>query len=121
MRTLVKYTLFLMVVTLSFGCQKDDSAVLARIINVELKNTETYKVDLGGFGDEEGASVITQAVNFEISNTERTPNGGVAYYYKPKASFTGTDFTVVGIYRGSDGATPSRLVEKVKFKFTITD
>lgn len=121
MKVRLNYVFILIVIALFVGCKRDDSAVPTRIIQAALKNSETYNFDLGGFGDEEGASIITQAVNFEISDTERTPNSRVAYSYKPKTNFTGTDLAVVGIYRGSDGATPSRLVEIVKFEIIITD
>jgi hypothetical protein len=118
---MVKYTFCLLIIALLFSCKRDDSAVPERVIRITVKNTEAGSLDLGGFGDEEGAKITRQASHFEISQIVRITNGGVEYQYKPKAQFRGTDSTVIEVYRGSDGVTPSKLSEVVKVIFTVTD
>lgn len=59
----------------------------------EVNNTDTHRLHIGDFGDEEGARVLTHPKNFEKSEIARdqTTNWNAMYVYKAKAGFTGTE------------------------------
>lgn len=104
------------------SCSDDDTATEVIAQNVVISNTESYTYDLGGFGDEEGANIRTQAGHFEVSKLERDFNSGqVIYTYQPLAGYVGTDFVEITAGRGSDGASDNTEITLVKITFTITE
>jgi hypothetical protein len=115
--------ILLLVVAVALGSCTKESSLPVRIINHKVSLDEVYQFNLEVYGDEEGAQIKVQARNYDISQLLRdaATNWGVVYQYKPSAGFTGTDYTVIDVYRGSDGASPSRISERIKFVFTIDE
>ncbi len=74
-------------------------------------------------GDEDGAFIISQAQNFEISEIIRnaSTNWMAIYRYKPQLNFTGVDSIKIETHQESDGASPPTKTEIVKIKFIIAD
>ena len=120
----MKSAIFLLMITGAFLSCTGDDTIKQRIIreNVSLANTENYEYNLGSFGDEEGAQILTQAAHFERSELEREINTGlVIYRYRPENGFTGSDFVEIRTGRGSDGASPDTEINLVRISFTITE
>jgi len=106
-----------------FSCSNDDDPNNQMISeNIDLLNTEDYEYDLGSFGDEEGAEIITQAEHFDISELNRdVDTGKILYQYKPQEGFVGSDFVEITTNRGSDGASSGNDITTVKIKFNVTE
>lgn len=108
------------VALLHFGLQGCDDVNSLERVSVSLKNTETYQYP-AFVGDEEGASISTQAKHYSISEVRRdsTTNWDAVYFYQPAASFVGSDYAAIRIYTGSDGASPNTNIKEVRFYFAI--
>jgi hypothetical protein len=104
------------------SCKKDDFPVDNDTIQVTIKNSDTYTFSTGIGGDEDGAKIIRQANNFEISELRRnqSTNWIVFYDYKPKSSFVGKDYVEIETHEGSDGASPPTKIKNVKILITVT-
>lgn len=91
-------------------------------LNVALKSSEVYQYTTVS-GDEESASILVQAKNFEISEIIRNAetNYTAVYKYKPKTDFTGTDYVELKIETGSDGASQPTKIQIIKINFVIGD
>jgi hypothetical protein len=93
-----------------------------RTITVSLKNTETYQYPTVG-GDEDGARIVTQPQHYTISEIRR--NAGTdwvaVYVYQPLAGFVGSDYAVLEVFTGSDGASPPTHIERIAFDFRVAD
>jgi hypothetical protein len=89
-------------------------------ISVSLKSTEVYQYPTVS-GDEDGARISTQAAHYSISEIRRNAatNWASAYVYQPAASFVGSDYAEIEILTGSDGASLTRNIKKVAFRFVI--
>jgi hypothetical protein len=116
----------LFIITLSIvlitGCKNDEFTVDKDIIQVTIKNSDTYTYNTGIGGDEEGAKIIKQSKNHQKSELRRdeTTNWLVIYDYQPKANFTGQDYIEIETYEGSDGASPATNIKTVKILVTVT-
>ncbi len=109
-------------IVLFSSCSDDDTNTEVIAENVVISNTESFTYNLGGFGDEEGASIRTQAGHFEVSELERDFNSGqVIYTYQPLAGYVGTDFVEISAARGSDGASANTEITLVKITFNIRE
>jgi hypothetical protein len=82
------------------------------IINSDLKQTieintgDLLIVNLGNFGDEEGASILTTPKNAKLSKIQRQENSNaIEYQYSPKDDYVGTDSVSLILNRGSNGAS----------------
>ncbi len=106
-----------------FSCSNDDDSNNQIIIeNINLLNTENYEYDLGSFGDEEGASITTQAEHFEISDLKMIVSSGeIIYQYVAQEGFVGSDSVEITTNRGSDGASSGNDISTVKVKFNVTE
>jgi len=72
---------------------------------IEIRTGETLIVNLGNFGDEEGAWITVNPRNAKISTVIRLINtNSIIYEYIPADSFVGKDTVGLIINRGSDGA-----------------
>ncbi|HRD59044.1 MAG TPA: hypothetical protein PK504_13430, partial [Ferruginibacter sp.] len=81
--------IFLLVSVVNISCKKNNNDNVDRQnIHATIRLNETYRLDLRGFGDEEGASITKQAANFSISETYReVGTGNITYSYKPAYNF----------------------------------
>jgi hypothetical protein len=115
-------TLLAFFVVLMTSCNKDEFPIDKDTIQVTIKNSDTYTYSTGIGGDEEGAKIIRQAENFEISELRRnqTTNWVVFYDYKPKSNFTGKDYIEIETYEGSNSASPPTKINTVKILITVT-
>jgi len=90
-------------------------------IAATVKSGQTYKSDLGNYGDEEGVTITRQAAHFQVSSIDRDLSSGkISLKYTPAPDYIGTDEVVVQSSKGSDGASPNNKVISITFKFTIT-
>lgn len=107
----------LLLVVLPAGCSELDSV---EIVRPSLKNTDTFQYP-AHVGDEEGASVSTQAKHFSVSEVRRdsTTNWDAVYFYQPASGFVGSDYAAIRIYTGSDGASPNDNIKEVRFYFEV--
>ncbi len=64
---------------------------------IQINNSEEYTYDLKISGDEEGASILTQALHFEKSELIRnsSTNFNIVYKYKANSNYVGTDFVEI--------------------------
>ncbi len=122
-KTFVYLTILISVITLNLSCKKDNTIEpVTQTINATIKINQSYQFDLGNFGDEEGAFISKQAINFSSSSVDREVNTGkVIYKYVPKINFVGTDEVEIKSARGSDGASPNDKIIYTTIKFTITN
>jgi hypothetical protein len=111
------------ILTFCMGCSKEETGLSpANEITISLGRNETYRYDLGLFGDEEGASITTQASHYLVSELNREINSGsISYTYTPALDFTGTDVVVLKSMQGSDGASPNNHVILTTIKFRISN
>ena len=92
------------------------------IVNVSLMNTETYQYVIA-LGDEDGASISTQARHYTISEIRRDvrTNWVATYMYQPVVAFVGADNAEIEMLTGSDGASARTNKKRVAFHFEIHD
>ena len=104
------------------ACKKGNSpSSEMQTITATVKSGQTYKSDLGNYGDEEGVTITRQAAHFQVSSIDRDLSSGkISLKYAPAPNYTGTDEVVVQSSKGSDGASPNNKVISITFKFTIT-
>ena len=109
--------------TLCMGCSQEEPVISpANEITISLGRNDTYRYNLGLFGDEEGANITTQSSHYLVSELNREINSGsISYTYTPSSDFTGTDLVVLKSMRGSDGASPNNHVIVTTIKFRITN
>lgn len=107
MRTLLIQLLILFSILFLTSCSKNNGQVrnsdIQQVINI---NTgDILKVNLGNFGDEEGAGIFKNPVHAKISKTYRQVNSSsIIYEYSPFDKFVGKDTVTLLLNRGSDGA-----------------
>tara|TARA_B110000211_G_scaffold218168_1_gene262703 strand:- start:1196 stop:1555 length:360 start_codon:yes stop_codon:yes gene_type:complete len=112
--------LFLATCILSLtNCNKENGD---RKVNVTINNSDDYEIDLMISGDEEGATIQTQAQHFQKSELIRdsSTNWSVVYKYEPLQNYTGTDFVEIETCSGGK-STGCYNVETVRINFTITN
>ncbi len=104
------------------SCDKDDNET-HKSFNVDLKVNELYEYDTKISGDEEGASISTQACHFEVSEIlrESSTNYSCVYKYKPALDYRGADQVEIKLSTGSNGASPSTHFEYIKITFNISN
>jgi len=93
------------------SCSKSNERLNGNVIHTEIQNQieirtgEKLIVNLGNFGDEEGAWITVNPRNAKISTVIRLINtNSIIYEYIPADSFVGKDTVGLIINRGSDGA-----------------
>lgn len=116
-RTFVVCAVLLPAIVQVQGCTEPDPV---ETITVALRNTETYRYPTVG-GDEEGATIITQARHYSISEVRRNSetNWVATYVYQPAPGFVGSDYAEIEVYAGSDGASPPTHIYKVAFRIVV--
>ena len=114
--TLALFSLLLVIVHLA-GCSDVDSI---EIVRVSLQNTEMYQYPTVS-GDEEGATIFTQARHYAISEVRRNAetNSVAVYFYQAAVGFVGSDHASIRVYTGSDGASPPTNIKEIRFYFDV--
>jgi hypothetical protein len=97
---------------LLISCSKNNDKENGRVINssiqkqIEISVGDTLKVNLGNFGDEEGAWIFKNPQNAKISKTYRQmTSSSIIYEYFPMDKFIGKDTVSLILNRDSDGAS----------------
>ena len=92
-------------------------------INVALKQNQSYRYDLGGFGDEEGAGISKQASHYLVSKTfyDTTGLANIFYTYTPAFNYVGIDEVELKSSKGSNGSGYNPRVTYTTLKFTISN
>ena len=114
---------FLAICRLSLtNCNKEETENIVSEIEVTINNSDDYEIDLMISGDEEGATIKTQAQHFQKSELIRdsSTNWSLVYRYKPVSNFTGMDFVEIETCTGGE-STGCSNVEIVRINFTITN
>lgn len=108
-KTIIQLTFFSLFLIL-MSCSKINDT--GHVINanlqdeISIKKGDTLKVNLGSFGDEEGASIFRNPINAKVSKVYRKPNASsITYEYFPFENFAGKDTVTLILSRGSDGAS----------------
>ena len=119
-----KTKLFIILFSLIFawGCEKEEIILTNDPIVITLESGEEYTYDFKISGDEEGATIISQAKHAEISEIIRneSTNWSVVYRYIPQSGFIGTDSVKIETFTGSDGCACG-TTNQVSFHFTVTN
>ena len=121
MKTLIIPILSL-VTFLYFSCSEDDTKVKNDELTVTISNAELYEYDFKISGDEEGATILTQAKHFQVSEIIRdvSTNWSVVYQYKPQAGFTGEDYVEIQTCTGGQGSGCTDL-HTIRINFTVSE
>ncbi|MEL7834659.1 hypothetical protein [Fodinibius sp. Rm-B-1B1-1] len=104
------------------SCQNTtDPNVTEETYNISINSGEVFEYPTGISGEEEGATIVRQPDNYEVSTIVRdsTTNWEAVYQYQPKAGFQGTQSVELKLSMGSDGASPSSKVTVVKLNITV--
>ena len=104
---------------LSSGC-KDQGTI--EVTTIALRNTQTYQYSTVG-GDEEGATIVTQAKHYSISEIRRNQqtNWVAIYFYQPTPGYVGADYVELEIRTGSDGAGPPTNGKRIALSFQVSN
>ncbi len=104
----------------SCGNDNTTSSESQNIIDFTISNSEIFLYDLEFSGDEEGASIIKQAQNMEISELFRDENRGMTIVYrcKPNSGYTGVDYVEIETCRGGVGIICTQI-DTIRIRFTI--
>jgi len=109
--TIMKQLFFFAGFLILVSCSKSIEGFNGKVIHTALQNQidirtgETLIVNLGNFGDEEGAGIFSNPRNAKISTVIRLINtNSIIYEYIPADNFVGKDTVSLIINRGSDGA-----------------
>jgi len=97
--------------TLLFSCTKNTGHIINSDIKqeFEINSGDILKVNLGSFGDEEGATIFKNPLYAKVSKLNRQINSSsILYEYIPQDNFVGKDSVILILNRGSDGASPDR-------------
>lgn len=103
---------FLISILMIISCSKKDDLTSENIVNstvqqeIKIKNGDILKINLGNFGDEEGAWIFEEPQNAKVSKILRELSGcSIFYEYSPLDNFIGKDTVGLILNRGSDGAS----------------
>lgn len=104
------------------NCNKEETENLVSEIEVTINNSDDYELDLMISGDEEGATIKTQAQYFQKSELIRdsSTNWSIVYRYTPLSNYTGIDFVEIETCTGGK-STGCSNVDIVRINFTITN
>jgi hypothetical protein len=104
---LISLVLFFLVSFL-ISCSKNNEQIITTDLKpiIEIKSGNLLIVNLGNFGDEEGAWILTTPKNAKESKVQRQVNSSaIQYQYLPLDHFIGKDSVTLILNRGSDGAS----------------
>lgn len=109
MKTITSLLQLFILLSISFltSCSKNNGQFVNSDIQqvIIINSQDILKVNLGNFGDEEGASILKNPSHAKTSKTYRQINSSlIIYEYSPIDKFVGNDTVTLLINRGSDGA-----------------
>ncbi|WP_339813979.1 hypothetical protein [uncultured Imperialibacter sp.] len=105
-------------IALSTSCTKIDKDMES----VTVAHGDTLKYSLGGFGDEEGATIEKQPQHAQFSDLDRRGDSGeMIYLYVAESDYLGADYVELRSARGSDGASKNRDVIITKLNIEVTE
>jgi len=90
------------------SCTKNNGHLITTDLKqvIEIKRGDLLIVNLGNFGDEEGAWILTTPKNAKESKIQRQVNSSsIQYQYFPLDNFVGKDSVTLVLNRGSNGAS----------------
>ncbi len=111
MKTTAKFLLIIISNLFLVYCTYEDIPDDEKSGEIELKSGQEFRYDFNISGDEEGASIITQAEHAEVSQLIRDEltNWSVVYRYKSVAGYTGIDSVEIETCTGGDGISCNQL------------
>ena len=95
-------------VSFLISCSKNNEHLLTTDLKqiIEIKTGDLLIVNLGNFGDEEGAWILNTPKNAKESKIQRQVNSSsIQYQYFPQDNFVGKDSVTLILNRGSNGAS----------------
>ena len=101
-------TILFLGLTLFFSCSKNSGHIIISDLKqeFEINSGDLLKVNLGSFGDEEGASIFKNPLYAKVNKLNRQKNLSlIIYEYLPQDNFVGKDSVILILNRGSDGAS----------------
>ena len=109
----MKTILFIFFVGILFftSCLKNDHPIgIIKTSNIQneiwINSGDTLKINLGNFGEEEGASIYKHPANAKKSIMYREiHSSSIIYKYYPNDNFSGRDSIIFILNKGSDGAS----------------
>ena len=104
------------------NCNKEEMENVDREVDMTINNSDDYEMDLMISGDEEGATIQTQAQHFQKSELIRdsSTNWSVVYKYEPLPNYTGMDFVEIETCTGVE-TTGCSNIEVVRINLIITN
>lgn len=122
MKTILKLTFVLLTLLTWVCCEYEETPGNETPGPIQLKSGQEFRYDFKILGDEEGATIISQARHAEISEIIRNESTGwsVVYHYKPVQGFTGSDSVAIETCTGGDGNGCTEI-KQVDFIFLISD
>lgn len=115
------YLFLLFQVSFLSSCSKNNGQIITTDLKqiIEIKSGDLLIVNLGSFGDEEGAWILTSPMNAKESKVLRQVNSSsIQYQYSPLDNFAGKDSVTLILNRGSDGAS-SGLNDTTKIRIIV--
>ncbi|MCX6351939.1 MAG: hypothetical protein NTX03_08750 [Bacteroidetes bacterium] len=73
------------------SCEKEESEIVVKNINVTLNTNEAYSLDLGKIEKDEAPSISSEASHFSVSMLDKNASGNSIYVYTPALDYAGTD------------------------------
>ena len=102
------YSVLFFQVLFLISCTKNNGHLITTDLKqvIEIKSGDLLIVNLGNFGDEEGAWILTTPKNAKESKIQRQVNSSsIQYQYFPLDNFVGKDSVTLVLNRGSNGAS----------------
>jgi hypothetical protein len=103
------YLAILFQVLFLISCSRNNDHLIRTDLKkiIEIKSGDLLIVNLGNFGDEEGAWILTPPKNAKVSEVQRQVNtSAIQYQYFPLDHFAGKDSVTLILNRSSDGSGP---------------
>jgi hypothetical protein len=122
MKKILKLSFIAICILSLTNCNKEETENLVSEIDVTINNSDDYEIDLMISGDEEGATIKTQAQHFQKSELIRdsSTNWSVVYQYEPLSNYTGMDFVEIETCTGGESTGCSNF-DIVRINFNITN
>ena len=122
MKKILKLSFIAICILSITNCNKEEMENVDREVDMTINNSDDYGMDLMISGDEEGATIQTQAQHFQKSELIRdsSTNWSVVYKYEPLPNYAGMDFVEIETCTGGE-STGCSNVEIVRINFTITN
>ena len=102
------YLVLFFQISFLIACSKNNEHLITTDLKqvIEIKTGDLLIVNLGNFGDEEGAWILTTPKNAKESKIQRQVNSSaIQYQYFPLDHFVGKDSVTLILNRGSNGAS----------------